>query len=384
MAYLHAMIHDVAIIGAGPAGSTCALGLRDAGLRVALLDKAIFPRDKVCGDAIPALCGRVLQQIDPALRKALDAFTSKVSTATCRVVAPAGHHFEYRFQTSGWCSPRLDFDQFLLGHAREVAGLDFFPGHGVKSILGGPGNWELITEQGSVHAKVLVGADGANGLCASRLSGQQMSPDHHCAAVRAYYSNVGDLVDDRMEIHLLERYLPGYFWIFPVGNGLANVGFGMMRNDIAKQKLSLRQLLPELLAQSPGLAPRFAHAVAHSLVQGFGLPLGARKVPLSGEGFLLCGDAGCLIEPATGEGIGNAMYSGHIAALTLKRAFSQNRFDADFFQSHDQQVYAKLWKGMRQKHLAQQVLGGRKAILNTLIGLAGRPGPVQWLMRKVF
>jgi menaquinone-9 beta-reductase len=378
------MRYDIAIIGAGPAGATCALALRDAGLRVALIDQASFPRDKVCGDAIPARCGKVLQQLDPRFDAALRQFPRAVQIASCQVVAPNGGSFTYAFQTRGWCSPRLDFDGFLLDLVQAHSATTLLTGQRIAHIGGQAGDWQLQLAEGTLHARYLVGADGANGITARQLTQQTMHPDHHCAAVRAYYEGIEGLVPDRMEIHLPQGYLPGYLWIFPVGEGRANVGYGMLSREVARRKIVLRQALPEMLAQVPSLAGRFAQARALGPVQGFGLPMGARRLPLSGDGFLLLGDAAALIEPATGEGIGNAMLSGQIAGEVLARAHAADRHDAAFLADYDARVYARLWKDLRQKHLAQRLIAGRPGLLNLLIGAAGRPGPIRFLMRKIF
>lgn len=378
------MIYDVAIIGAGPAGSTCALALRGKGLKVALLDKHQFPRDKVCGDAIPAMCGRILQEIDPKYRLALDAFPKKSNTRSCLVVGPGGGRFEYHFKTGGWCSPRLDFDNLLLNFVLEDGQTHFLPGNAVETIKRHEAIWEVGFGNEKIQAKLIVGADGANGICAKKLSGQQLDADHHCAAVRQYFQRIKGIEDGRMEIHLVKDYLPGYFWIFPVGEGRCNVGFGMMRKDVAKRKISLRNALPELIGSTPSLRERFEGAMAEGSVQGFGLPMGSRKVPMSGDGFLLCGDAAALVEPATGEGIGNAMFSGWSAAQVVQESLKMNDFSAEFLKRHDEQVYGKLWKGMHQKHLAQKYVGGRALLLDILLRLAGSPGPLRWLTKKIF
>jgi menaquinone-9 beta-reductase len=378
------MRYDIAIIGAGPAGATCALALRGAGLKVALLDQAQFPRDKTCGDAIPALCGKVLRQLDPGFEAALRAFPAAVEIASCQVIAPNGKSFQYDFQTRGWCSPRLDFDSFLVQLVQAHTDTTLLTGRRVTAISGTAGDWVLHSSSGDLQARLIVGADGANGYCARHLAQQEMHPDHHCAAVRGYYTGVAGLLPDRMEIHLPKGYLPGYLWIFPVGEGRANVGYGMLSSEIARRKIALRKALPEMLTQVPALAARFQHAQLQGTIQGFGLPLGARRLPLSGAGFLLCGDAAALIEPATGEGIGNAMLSGQYAAELLVQACQADRFDAAFLAAYDHRVYGRLWKGLRQKQLAQRLIGNRPGLLNFLIGAAGSPGPIRGLMRKIF
>ena len=378
------LTYDVAIIGAGPAGATCALALRGSGLRVALLDKAVFPRDKVCGDAIPARCEKVLHQLDAGYAQALRTFAGKVEIASCRVVAPSREHFDYAFHTRGYCSARLDFDQFLLDlvlHGKEV---DFHPGTRVKTLEETGEGWRITADNLVLNAQFIVGCDGANGLSSRRLTGLKMAPEHHCAAVRAYYSGIEGLAPDRMEIHFLDGFLPGYFWIFPLPAGRANVGFGMLSHQVAQTKVNLREALPQIVAEAPALAERFRAAKRLGPVTGFGLPLGSRKVALSGNRFLLCGDAASLIEPATGEGIGNAMLSGKLAATHLRAAFVAGDFSATRLAAYDKAVYGKLWRDLRNKYRAQRLLGQRKWLMNYLVRRANRPGLIRWLLRKVF
>jgi geranylgeranyl reductase family protein len=378
------MDFDVAVVGAGPAGSTCALTLEKSGLKVALLDKSVFPRDKICGDAIPALCGRVLESINHNHLNALEQFAPAVTNSSCKVVAPDGSSFTYAFQNPGWCCPRWDFDDFLLGRISRNDSIQIMTGQRVEEIQKNNGGWHLQTESNELKAKVLVGADGANGVVAGRLTNQKMDPDHHCAAVRQYFREVQGLQDGQMEIHLVKGYLPGYFWIFPLGGGRCNVGFGMLSHYISHRKVSLRKAMHDLIQSSTTLRARFQYSKEEGACKGFGLPLGSRKITMSGDGFLLCGDAACLVEPATGEGIGNAMYSGWSAGQTILQAFGNNRFDAAMMKEHDERVYGKLWKGMRQKYLAQRWMSEKEWVLNGAIRLANLPGPVNWMVKRIF
>lgn len=373
--------YDVAIVGAGPAGSTCALALKDSGLSVILFDKAQFPRDKVCGDAIPARCAHVLRDLNPAYLQKLESFPQKTSIQACRIYAPNRHHFTYEFHVPGYCSPRLDFDAFLLDLALDEHPVDFEAETEIKKAVRLDGQWELEDRKGRKwEAQSLVLCDGANSRLARQLTGRKIDPAHHCAAVRAYYKDVRDMDPHRMEIHFLDEYLPGYFWMFPLPNGVVNVGFGMLSHQIQRQKINLRAALPAILT-SPELADRFQDSVALTEPIGFGLPMGSRKVPLSGEGLLLCGDAAALIEPATGEGIGNAMLSGQLAANTLVQHHGKA---SNAFLAYDEAVYNRLWRDLRNKYYAQRFLGDRKSLMNWLVKNAGRKGPLRWLMRKVF
>lgn len=376
--------YDIAIIGAGPAGATCALALRGAGLRVVMLDKAVFPRDKVCGDAIPARAVRVLRELSPSSVQTLAAWPKKTTIRACKVVAPDGRPFTYTFTTSGYCARRMDFDAFLLEEALADGRIDFLAATTVEAIVRDGDRWEIKTAKQMLSARFIIGCDGANGVTARQLAGFEMDPQHHCAAVRAYFADVADLQPDTMEIHLLKDSLPGYFWIFPVSATECNVGFGMLSKDIAQRKIALRTALPEIIAQAPALRERFAQARMLGKVQGFGLPLGSRWVQMSGDGFVLCGDAASLIDPATGEGIGNAMWSAQIAVKWVLEAFKRKDFSTNFLEGYSKTLHSKLSKELRQKYWAQRLVGDRIWLLNWLIGRAGKRGLVGWIVRKVF
>ncbi len=375
---------DIAIIGAGPAGATCALALRASGLRVALLDKSTFPRDKVCGDAIPARAVRVLREIDPELALKFAEFPPKTTIRACSVVAPNGKEFTYRFAIPGYCARRIDFDAFLVNAATSNPELQFFPGQAVENITREGEHWRIQTTAQVVSAKLIIGCDGANGVTSKLLGGFELDPNHHCAAVRAYFEGVADLQADTMEIHLVKEGLPGYFWIFPVNENECNVGFGMLSKHVAQRKIALRPALTEIIAKTPALASRFEGAKMFGKVQGFGLPLGSRWMTNSGDGFLLCGDAASLIDPATGEGIGNAMWSAQMAAKHAIKAFQAENFSDAALNEYSKELHSKLAKELRQKYWAQKLIADRPWLLNWLIGRAGKNGLIAWLIKKVF
>lgn len=353
-------------------------------MRVALIDKAKFPRDKVCGDAIPARAMRVLREVAPEAAEQLKGLPMKEEMRACTVVSPGGKRFSYEFAVRGYCMKRRDFDAFLVGEAAKVPEVELMEGAAVKGLLREDGIWRIETDKGEIRARLVIGCDGANGVTAKQLGGFALDARHHCAAVRQYYEGVADLDPQVMEIHLLRDRLPGYLWIFPVGGGVSNVGFGMLSADIAKRKLSLRNELGDIVAKSPGLRERFVEARALDKVQGFGLPLGSRWVTMSGDGFLLCGDAASLIDPATGEGIGNAMWSGQIAARCAWGACMRREFSAASLQGYSEELKSKLFPEMRRKYWVQRLAAGRPWLLDFLIGQAARGGIIARLARKWF
>src|SRR5688572_15285085 len=125
---------DVIICGAGPAGTTCALTLADSGLRVAVLEKNSFPRDKTCGDAVAAYVPKVLATINSSLTRSLEEFTEKLPVNTCRLVAPNQKAFDLRFSQTGFISRRMDWDNFLFEKASAQNNTTFFLNHTISDV----------------------------------------------------------------------------------------------------------------------------------------------------------------------------------------------------------------------------------------------------------
>ena len=377
--------YDILISGAGPAGTACALTLKDSGLSVAVLEKESFPRDKVCGDAVPTTARKVLQSLSPAYLEALESFPEKMKVGGCRVVAPNLDFCDVHFKLGGYTSARMDFDAFMYDLAVKHAGVDFYLKEAVTGAGRKDGLMEVQTSNNKTfRAKLLIACDGAHSILTKKLTDTRMHPMHHSGAVRAYYRNIAGTEPGLMEIHFLKDFLPGYFWIFPLQNQLANVGFGVLTQTASDQKMNLRKSLENIVRHSPVLKDRFQDAILEGEIKGFGLPLGSRKVPLSGERFMLAGDAASLIDPATGEGIGNAMLSGKLAALQAMKSFRENNFSATFMKSYDHAVYDKLWKDLRNKYYIQRIISNRPWMVNFFIYLANNNALFRKMMLKLF
>lgn len=285
--------------------------------------------------------------------------------------APSGRTVEAYFTHPGYISARYDFDHRLLQEALQVPEVSFNGGQSVSEV-------EITDEGCSVtagdrlyRAKVIVACDGAHSVAARRLFERTVDPDFHSGAVRAYYRNVeGTTGSELLEIHLIKGYLPGYFWIFPLPDGRSNVGFGMLTRDIRDRKIDLKKAFHEILQQDH-LKKRFENAVAESPVEGFGLPLGGRALPVVGTRVLLCGDAASLIDPLNGEGIGNAMLSGKLAGEWVRNAFAAGDFSETFLRGYQNALYAKLLPELKSK-LRMQKLFNRPWLIDVLVWLGSR------------
>lgn len=387
--YLPDMIpktYDIIIIGAGPAGATLVSYLKRSGLSIAVIDKSSFPRDKVCGDAIPGPAVRVLEAISPETKARFANFQAKRLAKGGTAIAPDYQHFSVYFKTKGYISKRIDFDNFLFEEAQSNPNADFYLNANITSLQvdENKATVQLKGQAEEISAKILVGCDGANSIVARKLTQRAVNPKHHCGAVRAYYENVQMEDDYMLEFYFLENYLPGYFWVFPLENGQFNVGFGMLSKDIAAKNINLRASFEHLILTEPKVSQAFKHAQRIGPVQGFGLPLGSIQRPISGHRFLLCGDAASLIDPATGEGIGNAMISAVLAAQQIESCFAENRFDAPFLKAYDQAIHKRLGKSLRQKYLIQRMLKDRGWLLNLIIAIAARSPLLRKIIGKIF
>jgi len=374
---------DVIIIGAGPAGSTCALALADSGLRVAMIDKSSFPRNKVCGDAVAAYVPKVLATISVDLRESLVDFQEKVKVNTCRLVAPNQKTIDLQFKEEGMISRRLDFDNFLFEKASAQHNVTVSLNNRVEDVIIDSAGVSVHAGETRFKCSVVIGCDGAHSVINRKITGAKPDPAHHCAAVRTYYRSVSGMTDNTFEIHMLSELLPGYFWIFPVKNELANVGLGILSSEVSRRRLDLRSMLPRIISENPYLSERFTHARQMGNIEGFGLPLGSRRVTMSGDRFMLCGDAASLIDPLSGEGIGQAIVSGRYAGWHARKCFERKNFSAAFMKKYDEEVLKKFWSRHRRNYLIQK-LAKREWLLNFLFATASKSAAMNRIMKRAF
>lgn len=378
--------YDVAIVGAGPAGTACALGLRGSGLRVVMLDKAVFPRDKICGDAVPGHALKALRQLDPAYTEALWQLQPRDDVRRSRLVAPGGGSFCLHWKLPTFNSPRLDFDAALLALVRQHTATDIRENAALKNVEITPDCARLRLADGQeITARLVVGCDGAQSVVSRRLLPEpRLARAHHCAGVRAYFENVGGSESGTTEFFFSRSHLAGYLWLFPVGAGRYNVGLGMLSELVAQHKIDLKKLLLDNLATHPALAGRFAQARQLGPVRGFGLPIGGgRQRPASGARFLLCGDAASLIDPLQGHGIDLAIRSGILAATQARQCAANQDFSAEIMRHYDAALRLQLGPQLARSYRLMRLLGTRPWLMNLGVGLARLPGLGRWARRLV-
>lgn len=363
---------DVIICGAGPAGATCALALGESNLKVLLIDKSSFPRDKICGDAIAPYVPKVLNTINPKYKEQFLAFSEKAFADGCRIVAPNGKMVDLTIPEDGFLMTRMVFDNFLMDLVKKLPNIHLL--ENTKAIDAGieaDKAWIKNQDNTIFEAQLIIGCDGAQGIVSKKLTDNKVDLEHYCGAVRAYYKNVSDIPFKKLEFHFRKELLPGYFWIFPMKDNLVNVGLGMHSHAIADGKVNLRNTMQQIIETDPILKERFKNAEQLTEIKGFGLPLFSRKITISGHRFMLCGDAASLIDPSSGEGIGQATVSGRYAGWQAIKCFKNNNFSAQFMDSYNQDIYKKLWRRSYTSNLFRKYVCANETLFNLFVRLSG-------------
>ncbi|HEY2214343.1 MAG TPA: geranylgeranyl reductase family protein [Acidimicrobiales bacterium] len=332
-------VHDVVIVGGGPAGSSCAYWLAEAGWDVVVVEKKHFPRVKTCGDG---LTPRAVRQLaDMGLEPAL-AGSHKYSGLRAYGF---GQSIEMQwpehpnFPNYGYTITRHDLDGLVADHAVK-AGATLLAGTEVISPdideAGGPAqalaNLTGVTvkdknsgQTRSIKARYVVIADGANSRVGRMLGTERRRDLPLGMALRGYYTS--DRHDDPfIESHLDIRdaegnMVPGYGWIFPMGDGRINVGVGLLSTDKRWKGVNTSHLMDTFVDWAPkswGMTPETCLGPP----TGGKLPMGLSIGPRAGGNVLLAGDAAGTINPFNGEGIAYGYETGRLAAASLGHALT--------------------------------------------------------------
>lgn len=357
---------DIAIIGAGPAGATASLFLAKMQVPHLILDAATFPRDKVCGDGLDLKVMRVLHHLEPGLvQREILRNPDFVPSWGARFIMQSGRQVEFVHtpRTDSplpyplfCCAKRLHFDDFLVKKL-DPRYADFRQGERVERAERDGTGWRLHTASGlDIRARLLIGADGDHSVLLRALGERKIDRRHYAGTLRQYWRGVSGIHPK----NLLEVYFPkglpmSYCYIFPLPNGEANVGYGMVSEVAAKGRHNLREIFQRLLREDPVLAPRFQQAEPLEEPVGWGLPLASRQRAAAGDGYLLTGDAASLVCPTSGEGIGTAMISGYVAAHFAQKSLKNNDFSAAQFASYDREIRRRLRDEVRLYNLMMRL-----------------------------
>jgi menaquinone-9 beta-reductase len=327
-------LYDVIVVGGGPAGSTMAWSLARRGVRVAVIERAIFPREKVCGDFVEPAGLRILEAM--GVREALQASSPLPITSTRIYFGPRlgfrgaipYYQAEHGLPPHGFVVPRHILDHHLLERARAVSA-KVYDGCAARGIRREDG-WIHVDVRGresdfSLRSRLIVGADGAESLVARSFNLEMADRAHISIAQRAYVEGVS-VQDGEATVWFDEDVVPGYGWMFPMSGGRANVGIGILSETSHRHGHSVPKdfvaTIERLKIRHPGAGPNYF------------------------DGGVLIGDAGSFADPMTGEGITQGMESALIASSTLLKALELGRFDAAFLANFERDFRSYFDPGM--------------------------------------
>lgn len=382
---------DVCIVGAGPAGATLSHFLHKQNIEHIVIDQGAFPRDKICGDGITLDVLNVLLRISPELRhKFANAPGMLPSWGFC-FRAPKGQELRYDFREDGfeyapfYTARRLELDNFLV---------DTLPKNGSGQIwfntkvtdVSRQGEemrvtYQTETNQAELQAKIVIGAEGEKPVITKALGlPHYRQKPNLIAALRVYYEGVtGFNEGNHLEFFFDKRLLPGYFWAFPLEQGRANVGLGMVSTAISAKKVNLKKMLPLVMEQNPHVKVMFEQATATEKPKGWGLPTLTKARDIAGSNYALIGDAGGMIEPFTGKGIGTGMMSARICSEHIAEALEKKDYHLQPYADH---MYRYYKSEIRAGYALQKSLKF-PPVLNSVIGLSNL-GPIKtWSHNKM-
>ena len=369
---------EVIVVGAGPTGSATAIALAQRGRDVLLLDRQQFPRDKACGDGIPASAVDLLYAL--GLKEKFQA-ANFYPVRKLSVFSPRGLRLSADLHSSdsgaeAHVIPRMQFDALVQEHA-VASGVDFQQGQVKEPLLDGDGRVvgvraRLNGQWQELRSRVVIAADGVTSTISRALRSDNAHQDGHRAiALRAYIEDIAELPHE-VEFYLYKAILPGYAWIFPLGEGRANIGLGMRLDHFRGMKQNLEEMLQAFLRMT-GVQERLRDGGQLKDIATWQLNFGSqKKLQHAFDGALLAGDAAGFINPLTGGGIHNGLLSAKIAAEVVDDALRRGDLSQRSLQLYERLCDEAMAKDMNKAYFLQRLLHHFPFIVDLIVRWAGK------------
>jgi geranylgeranyl reductase family protein len=380
------LVCDVLVVGAGPSGIAAALELQSTGQTVVVIDKAFFPRDKCCGDGLTTGALRILDEL---------GFNPQTvpNWTVCSDVwlrSPSGSEMQFSLPTRGQfaaIAPRIELDNALVQLARS-RNIRVLEGHEFVSVREQTSNHITIDISNShsnnkietVQSKFVIASDGMWSPVRKSLGMSTPGYLGEWHAFRQYANNVTGSAKDRLHVWFEKDLLPGYAWSFPLQDGRVNIGFGILRGG----KYSVQQmkdLWPNLLARKHIAKALGSEVVMEDRHTAWPIPARVTSAPLSSGRVLFIGDAACVTDSLTGEGIGQALLSGQLSAQAIvagigrEASVTRNKYE----QLIRQHFFADHRMSMTLGSVLKSSLGARAALRIANLTPWTRRNFVRWM-----
>lgn len=355
---------DVIIVGAGPAGATAATYIARAGLKVILVERQKFPRDKVCGDFLGPAALVELKMLGitdlPQYRRTNIIRRAALYLDGKQLISSSIPDVE-GLPPYGRVIPRMKLDEWIFDAAREAGAytLDGFysirfetHNDSITVIVEGPNGVR------NLRTRLLIGADGSSSIISSLLRNQPSPSTARIIAVRAYFEDV-DGPPEQAELYFTSESFPGYCWLFPTSWNSANVGVGMVSNTIPRMTVHLRELLVQIIEKDAALRRRLHQARMVGKIVSWPLMTYNPRLPIVSDRIMLVGDAAGLINPLNGEGIQYALLSGRWAAGIAVSCAAQNDFSQVALSTYSARIEKMLRCNMALSSLIVQFIRNR-------------------------
>ncbi|UCE36059.1 MAG: NAD(P)/FAD-dependent oxidoreductase [Thermoplasmata archaeon] len=343
--------YDAVICGAGPSGATCAKYMAEAGLKVVVLEKNSFPRDKPCGGALRP---SIIEKFD-YVKNGIKKIPHNVCFRAKMYSPSPENHVDYNpKKVVMYNIQRKHFDELLVNLAKD-AGAEIRENAEVKKVVKNNGGYALqIKNKKEVQGKVIIGAGGMHDPVAKYLRKKEGQPEKWPKSdiglvVMEEYEVTMDFIEDRYGkertsyFHLKPNNLFGYAWTFAKQNAL-NIGYGAFWNEMKKVNIKDQFSKYIALLRKEGLVPEYLHL---KNPKGALIPLrGAIKTTYS-DGMLLLGDAAGFVSPVGGDGIYYAMCSGKMAAEVVKEAVERDDFGKKTLSRYQENWYREWGKDLQ-------------------------------------
>lgn len=347
---------DVCIIGAGPAGAATSLMLTQLKIPHIIVDKALFPRDKPCGDGLVLHVFKTLNRINPDLLQQLLTHPNFIHGNAAKYYISPSIFIDVNTKPNLPHDPiffgrRIDFDYFLVKNLpSEYAHVQL--GVAVTDIEKNESGELIVKLENNqfIQPKIVIGAEGASSIVSKKLAknNPSLNKDAISASISGYFTGIKYATQQTTgQIFIVHRKMPMYFYIFPLPNGKANISLVGSSELVAKHKINLREEAVRIIKNHPRIKHQFIEAEQEGSWRGWIIPSNFETICKSGDNFLLTGDALGLTNPFYKEGVGSAMLSGVMAAEHVRDCLLANRFDAAFNKKYDEKLsdrFSRLFK----------------------------------------